>query len=223
MHQRKSKNILVYLFLLVLVSSIGNISINSLKLNKIQKINIIGLDQKDNQTLFKKLINLNLENNFLINKNKIIKVINSNPLIERYEVFIEYPSVINIKIEKTDFLAKINRNGKIFLIGSNGKLIANKNNYYNLPYIFGKPNIEDFLKFKQIIDQSKFSYNQIENLYFFPSKRWDIKLKKNILLKLPNNLTNKNLDNLFKFLENYNINKFTVVDSRIQNQIILNE
>ena len=33
---------------------------------------------------------------------------------------------------------------------------------------------------------------KLKNLYFFPSKRWDIKLKNNILLKLPKNLTKEN-------------------------------
>ena len=92
-------------------------------------------------------------------------------------------------IKKTNFIAKINYNNEIFIIGSNGKLIPNNSQASDLPYIFGKPEIQEFLKFKQIVDQSKFSFEEIESLYFFPSKRWDIKLKNNILLKLPNNST----------------------------------
>ena len=65
--------------------------------------------------------------------------------------------LLNIKIKKTNFLAKINHNGKIFLIGSNGKLIPKKFQISDLPFIFGKPKIKEFLKFKKIIDQSKFS------------------------------------------------------------------
>ena len=223
MHQRKSKKILSYFFLLIIVSSISNNSINILNLSKIQNIKISGLDPKDNQILLNKVKNLNLENIFAINKNEIVKLLNSNSLVERYEVFKKYPSTININIQKTSFLARINKNGKIFLIGSNGKLILANKTFNELPYIFGKPNIDEFLKFKKIIDKSKFSYNKIENFYFFPSKRWDLKLKDNILIKLPNNFSYETLDHLYKFLKINNIKSFTVLDARINNQIIINE
>ena len=166
MHQRKSKKILVYFFLLIIVSSISNNSINNLKLNKIQKINVSGLNENDNEKLLNEIKNLNLENIFFINESEIVKLINSKPIIERYEVFKKYPSTINIKIEKTYFYAKINNKGKTFLIGSNGKLILNKKDYKEIPYIFGKPNINEFLKFKKIVDKSKFSYTEIKDLYF---------------------------------------------------------
>ena len=74
-----------------------------------------------------------------------------------------------------------------------------------------------------IIDKSKFSYSQIEKLFFFPSGRWDLKFKDNILIKFPENLKNETLDSIYKFLENYNLNNISIIDARINNQIILNE
>ena len=68
MHQRKSKKILIYLFLLIIVSSISNNSINNLNLSKIHNIKISGLDPKDNQILLDKIKNLNVENIFAIKK-----------------------------------------------------------------------------------------------------------------------------------------------------------
>ncbi len=223
MHQRKSKKVLVYFFLLIIVSSISNNSINNLKLNKTQNINVSGLNEKENQKILNEIRNLNLKNIFFINKKEIINLMNTNSLIERYEVFKEYPSTINIKIEKTKFYAQINYKGKNFLIGSNGKLTLIKSDYSELPYIFGKPNINEFLTFKKIIDESKFSYKQIKNLYYFRSNRWDLKLKDDILLRLPKNFTYETLDYLYEFLENYKGESFNTVDARIENQIILNE
>ena len=223
MHQRKSKKILVYFFLLIAVSSISNNSFNNFKLSQIQNIKISGLDQQDNQILLTNVKNLIKENIFFINKNEIIKLINSNSLVEKYEVFKKYPSTININIQKTNFFATINKNGRSFLIGTNGKLTPAENLNYDLPFIFGKLNIKEFLKFNQIIGKSKFNYKQIDNLYFFPSNRWDIKLKENILLKLPRNFTLENLDHLYEFLEHNNEKNFAVVDYRIKDQIILNE
>ena len=223
MHQRKSKKLLVYFFLLIILSSISNYSINFQKIYKIQNINVSGLSEKDNQKLLNEIKNLSLENIFFIDKSEIKKFINENSLIEKYEVLKKYPSSINIKIEKTNFYAKINYKGTTYLIGSNGKLTLSKSGYNELPYIFGKPDINEFLKIKKIIDESKFSYKQIKDLYFFSSNRWDIKLKNGILIKLPNNFTLQNLNYLFEFLKNYNGENFNIVDARIKNQIILNE
>ena len=223
MHQTKSKKILVYFLLLIAVSSTTNNSLNDLKSYQIQNIEISGLDQKNKKILFNKIKHLNQENIMFINKKEIKTLIDSIPLVEKFEVFKKYPSTISINIQKTNFFAKINNNGKFYLIGSNGKLISLKEINFDLPFIFGKPNIEEVIKFKQIIDKSKFSYNQIDNLFYFPSNRWDIKLKENILLKLPINSTHEKLDRLYYFLENNSDKNFAVVDYRVENQIILNE
>ena len=223
MHQRKSKKILIYLFILILFSTISNISINNFKFGEIQKINISGLEKKNNKILLNKVKDLNLGNIFFVNKNEIEELINSNSLVERFVIFKKYPSTININIERTIFLAKINENGKNFLVGSNGKLTFIDSGYNELPYIFGKAKIRDFFKLKKTIDKSKFSYSQIQNMYFYPSKRWDLKLKDNILLKLPNNLTQEILDHLYEFLEYYTGEDLTIVDARLKNKIILNE
>jgi len=223
MHQRKSKKIFIYFFLIILISSINNLSLYNLKFININDIKISGLSKKENNILFQEIKKMNLENIFFINRNEISHLIASNSLIERYEVKKKYPSTIYVKIHKTNFYAKININDEIFLIGSNGKLSPNEFQNIDLPFIFGKPDIKEFLNFKNIIDQSKFSYDQIENLYFFPSKRWDLKLKSNILLKLSKNLTIEYLNDLYEFLEQDDVKKFTVVDARLKNQIILNE
>ena len=223
MQQRKSKIILIYFLLLIIVSSISNYSINKLKLTKIKNIQISGLEQKDNEIIINKLKYLNSKNIFYISRDKVVKLLDSNSLIESYQVTKIYPSTIIINIKKTKFLAKINYGGKTFLIGSNGKLIPGEKVNNEIPYVFGKPRIEDFLKLKKILDKSKFSYNDIEKLYFYPSKRWDLKLKKNILLKLPNDYTKEILDNLYEFLKKNKVKNLTVIDSRIKNQIILNE
>ena len=223
MHQRKSKKLLIYFFLLIIISSTNNISLKNLEFQKVRNIEVSGLDEIENKLIIDEIKSLNLTNIFFINKAEINNLISSNPLIENYQIFKSYPSAIKIKIKKTNFIARINHNKETFVIGSNGKLIPNNFQASDLPYIFGKPEIQEFLKFKKIVDQSRFSFDEIDSLYFYPSKRWDIKLKNNILLKLSNNPTVASLDNAYKFLNDKNIGKFTTIDIRIDNQIILNE
>ena len=187
------------------------------------KILKIGLNDEENLNLLNDIEDLNLKSIFLINKNEISKIINSNNLVEKYEITKKYPHSLDIKITKTNFLAKINSNGQIYLVGSNGKLSDVKFSNKELPYIFGKPEINEFLKFIDIIYQSKFSLNEIENFYFFPSKRWDLELKNKTILKLSKDLTQFSLNEVFEILNDKNFHNIKVVDARIKNQIILNE
>ena len=223
MHQRKSKNILIYFFLLFLFGSITNIGLYNSKFLNLSKIEISGLDENESRQLKNKIENLKIKNIFFLNENKIKNIIELNTLIENYQVLKIYPSNLYIKINKTKLLAKINNSGKIMLLGSNGKLSETISTNQQLPFIFGKPKVEEFLNFKKIIDQSKFSYDEIENFYFFPSKRWDIELKNKIILKLPNEDIKNTLDYLFEFLDNKNNYNHRIIDARINNQIILND
>ena len=122
MRQQKGKKILIYLFFFLLVGSINNTVLTKIKFEKIKNIKILGLNEKENKNLLENILNLNLKNIFLLDGNEISKIISANSLVQNYEIFKNYPHTIDIKIEKTDFLAKINNNSKIFLLGSNGKL-----------------------------------------------------------------------------------------------------
>ncbi len=223
MHQKKSKKIFIYFFLLILVGSINNIYIKESKLNHIKNININGLNEKDNLALLNDIKKNNLGNIFLLNGNEISNIIDKNSLVENFKIFKKYPSSINIKIKKTVFLAKINKNKKIFLIGSNGKLTKNNSLNNNLPFIFGNPEINDFLKFKKIIDQSEIDYNEIKYIYFFQSKRWDIEFKNSLIIKLPQDFNKETLNNSIIFADNIDLKKNKKIDLRVKNQIITNE
>ncbi len=223
MHQRKSKKIILYFFLLISVGTLNNFEINNFQFYKIQKIKVTGLEHSENQSLTKDLINLNLQNIFNVNKTKIINIFEKNSLIEKYQAKKKYPFTINIEVLKTNFLAKMYINEKVYLIGSNGKLINNNSNKKKLPFIFGSPNINEFLEFKKIIDQSLIPFESINELFFFPSKRWDIELKNNIRIKLPKDDIETTLNNVFEIINDNNFYNIKIIDARVKNQIILND
>ena len=223
MHQRKSKKILIYFFLLFLVCSINNININNLKFQSVKNINVTGLENEDNSIISKKIKNLKLDNIYLINKKDLNTLIESNNLVEKYFIFKKYPSSLNINIDKTSFLARISKNGKIYDLGSNGKLIENKYSNNQLPFVFGNPEIIEFFNIKKIIDESQISFEEIESLYFFLSKRWDLKLRNNIIIRLPNDNIKESLKLASEFLHNNEFKDIKIIDARIKNQIILND
>ena len=223
MHLRKSKKSIFYFFLLIMFGSINNINLRNIEINKIKTINVDGFENEDNIIITEKISNLKLDNIFFLEGEKIKKILETNPLVEKYNVFKNYPSSIKIFIVKTKFLAKINIDGNTFIVGSNGKLSENYQGNDELPFIFGKPNVDEFLKFKKIFDKSKFEYSQVKNLYFFPSKRWDIEFKNNKILKLPEKSVDISLDYLFEFFNDKKFSNIKIIDARIKNQIILNE
>ena len=91
MHQRKSKKILIYFFLLILVGSINNNSINNFKLEKVKKINIFGLEENDQKIILDNLNNLDLKSIFFINKKNFQNILENYSLVEEYNVIKKYP------------------------------------------------------------------------------------------------------------------------------------
>jgi len=221
MHQRTSKKIIIYILLFILIGTVNNIELNNKDFLKITKVNIFGFNDIEVLNIKNDLNNLNFKNIVSLNKNEISNVIDSYNIVENYNIFKNYPSTLNIEIKKTIFLAKINYEGKTFLVGSNGRLINEKYTNNDLPYIFGSPRAEEFLKFKKKIDQSKFSYELISNFYFYPSKRWDIELKNGIRIKLSNLNIINSLNQSFDFLKDENFKDIKLIDARVRNQIII--
>ncbi len=223
MQKRKSKKIFIYFFFLIIFGSITNINLNNIELYKIKDVEVSGMNEFDNKAVLENILKLNLGNIFFLNKFEIVKVLNSNNSIEEYQIFKKYPSELEIKIEKTKFLAKINIDGKLFFVGSNGKLSKKNITNLDLPYIFGKLQIKEFLKFKYVLDMSSINYNEIKNLYFYQSKRWDLEFKNNIIFKLPENVSVESINNILVFLNDNNLDNIKVIDLRVHNQIITND
>ena len=221
MLQRKSKKILIYFIIFLALGSINNVKLQDIKFNQIKKIKISGLDNINNQYILNKIKKLNLDSIFFVNINEIKNVFEENSIIENYKIFRIYPSTLDIKIKQTNFFAQIHNQGKVYSIGSNGKLSENKILNDKLPFIFGNPDLEEVLNLKKIIDESKISYNEIKNIFFFPSKRWDLELKSDIIIKLSQNIS-ESLELAAEFLHSNEFKDIKIIDARIKNQIILN-
>ena len=222
MLQQINKKIIFYISLVIILGTFNNKNLKNFDLPKINMVNIEGIEFNDNEYL--KIMNLIKLNNLLsIQKSQIKEILNSNNLIEKYEVFKKYPSSIEIKIVKTNFLASTNINGKNYLVGSNGKFINTKDNSQNLPFIFGNFETEKFLEFKNIILQTEFNYNKIRNFYYFPSGRWDIEMISGVLIKLPITGIKESLNLSIDLLDDIEFSNIKILDIRQKNQIVVND
>ena len=224
MHQRTNRKIIIYLFLFAILASVNNFKYINLQLFKIDLINISGLNDVENSNLYEKITNYKKKNIFFIDNLEISKNINSNNLVEKFWVFKEYPSTININLIKTNFLGITKINNIDYLIGSNGKLIKKRNDQViDLPFIFGSVDANDFLILKEILDKSNFDASKIENFYYFKSNRWDIKTKKGLVIRLPSEVNVNLLNTVNQIIEDENFKNIKTLDFRQTNQIITYE
>ena len=223
MPHQKNKKILIYFFLFIILGTINNKNLNKIVIPKINKITVEGLDENNNLKIKKNLNFLASKNLFFLDDLQIKEIIRSNHLVDKYYVFKKYPSSLNIKVKKTNFLAKVKKKNSIYLLGSNGKLMISKNTKENIPFIFGNFDNKNFFHLKKIIDEVGFDYSKIKNLYFFKSGRWDIELNTGLLIKLPNKQIKKSLKLANEILSKDDENEINKIDLRQQNQIIINE
>ena len=224
MHQRISRKIIIYLFLFTILASANNLKYINLQIFKIDQINISGLDNIDNTNLYESIKNFKNKNIFLVDNFQISKNINSNNFVEEFKVFKEYPSTININIIKTNFLGITKINNIDYLIGSNGKFIKKTDKQIiKLPFIFGTINVDEFLILNEFLNKSNFELSKIESFYYYQSKRWDIKTKKGLIIRLPSELNVNLLNEVLQILEDEKFKDIKTLDFRQKNQIITYE
>ena len=222
MHQLISKKIVTYLFLFLLLATINNSSIIDFRLPKIDKIEISGLSGNESVEIKKKIENLKFNNIFFINRFEVKKSLFSVNTVEQLSIFKNYPSTLKVDIKKTKFLALTKKDGIDYLIGENGKLIKKIKVTSELPFIFGDLDVQEFFKLKKNIDKSNFDFDQISNLYFYKSKRWDIETSKGYLIKLPKKNINEVLSLFVRLSREEKLQDNRIIDFRQKDQIILN-
>ena len=127
MPQQKSRKILIYIFLFLIIGTLNNKNFNNNgRFIEVNEIIVFGLDEENNREIIDKLKLLQLGNLFFLDKNKIEEKIMFNSLVEKYSVFKEYPSSLKIKIDKTEFFAQVIKNDIYFLLRIKWKFNKNK-------------------------------------------------------------------------------------------------
>ena len=228
MHQQIDKKdkyiLLVILFLFLTTISNLKFSKNLNNLSNIKDLKVMGLSDHLNQKIKEKFGFLLNQNIFFVSEDFIKENLDEYKYLESYDAFKIFPSKLIINLKQTNFLANTIKNNKKYIVGSNGKLIDDKtlNLNLDLPNIFGNFSKKDFISFFNIITESKLDYNEIKDIFFFKSGRWDIKTKFGIIVKLPKNEIKIALDKAQNIIINPEIN-YKVIDLRIANQVILSD
>ena len=228
MHRSTDRKLRLFFYLILFLLLSTQISKNNNITNNIKKklnnLEVIGLSEENNFKVYESLKFLLTENIFFINEKELQNILTKNNLIDYFYVKKIYPNLFKVKIQQTDLIAITNKNNKKFYIGSNGKLISiNKIKFHNnnLPFVYTKSNYIDFIKLKSVIDKSELKFEEIESFYYFPSNRWDIKIKDSFLIKLPEKNVKKSLNFAELIIKSKKFEDKKVIDLRISKNIIL--
>ena len=215
------KRIVIAIALLILFSTITaqlKIEITKFNLKKIQIKNNSILNEKDIKEL---LIPLYEKNLIFLSYSEIEKALMQNSFIESFNIKKKYPQSLKIEIfEKQPVAILFNKKEKFYLSDKSEliKFIEDPK-FKDLPYVIGEPK-----KFKILFETLKklnFPINSVKKYVLYESNRWDIEIKNNQIIKLPEVNYNDSLKNYLSLANKNEFKKYKVFDFRINNQLIL--
>ena len=131
MHIQKSKKILFYFFLFLIIGTLNNKSLNNLQFPRINEIKVSGLSEEENFKILQDLRMYKVYNLFFLKKFQINEFFKKYNYLESFFVQKKYPSSLDVKLVRAKPLAYITKNNQMFYIGSNGNLIEIKNQKKN--------------------------------------------------------------------------------------------
>ena len=218
MHQLidKKKKILIYLLFLFILSSTFN---QELKKFFIKNFLVNKLDY-NNLKLNIQLNEIIGQNILTLNKNEIISFIDNYPILHSFQINKIYPNSLKIDFIETDVIAKFYKDGELFYLGENEKFFLINNKNIDVPIIKGFFEINNANNFLKLLKKSELDLKSIDSLISYPSTRWDIVFKNNLIIKLPINSDLKLIETAKLVLLNSEIEK-KVIDLRIKNKMIL--
>ena len=215
------KRIVIAIALLILFSTITaqlKIEITKFNLKNIQIKNNSILNEKDIKEL---LIPLYEKNLIFLSYSEIEKALMQNSFIESFNIRKKYPQSLHIEIfEKQPVAILFNKKEKFYLSDKSEliKFIEDPK-FKDLPYVIGEPK-----KFKILFETLKklnFPINSVKKYVLYESNRWDIEIKNNQIIKLPEVNYNDSLKNYLSLANKNEFKKYKVFDFRINNQLIL--
>ena len=215
----KKKYIFFYLIIFLIFSSTHNLNLKYNNFFIVKKIEVVGLDERDNLLLEKKLKDLIGSNIFTINKESF-KFIKSENLINRYNIKKIYPNHIKVYLESAVAISIVKHFNELVILGNNGKIIDLKKLPSNVPEVNGTNDIKKVFQTIKIIEKSNYNVKNIKKIIFFPSERIDIVLQNKKKIRFPINLTIDNLNLSLKLIEDEVFHASKIIDLRIPNKVI---
>ena len=219
MHQLidKKKKIYFYIFFLILLSTPLNLKYNSFikEIFKIKNIKVV-----PNELVFEEVYNLLNQNIFKLNDSNLKNFLNKYTHLKSIEIKKIYPDTLEVLITKSSPIAIIDNQIIFTYLGDNGKVFKDNIEYNSIPILKGELDIADAIVVLNLLDKSLYKLEDIKEIIFFPTKRINIILNDNKILKFPIYIDLKYINKTYDFLQSIKTEK-KVIDFRILGKIIL--
>ena len=190
------------------------------------KIKIIAIEDNlliEKDKLYKKLNKIYGKNILLIKREDIEESLKNIDFLEKIEVKKKYPDTITIKIFETRPVGIIFKDKKKYLLDSSSNLIKedNEENFSELPAIIGNDAEINFVNFFSKLKNNNFPTKNIKNYYYFKIGRWDVHLLNGQIIKFPTNKTTKVIKQSIDLLKREDFKNYDVIDLRIHGKIVV--
>ncbi len=217
----KKKIIIAFVLLIILSTYSPYKNLNIASLFKIDKIIVENNYLLEETEVRNQLSFLYKSNIFFLDHLKTKNEISKESLIESLEIKKIYPRTLRVKIFEKEPIAVIqNKKEKKFFTkkGYVAKYFESEK-IQNLPIVFGDE--KNFKIFYINLKKTNFPIKIINSFYLFDSNRWDLIIKDNRTIKLPNKNYTESLKNFLDIKDYNNLEKYKIFDYRINNQLIL--
>ena len=191
----------------------------------LEKIEVLGLKNINKTEILLPLNKFKNYSIFLIPVKKISNEIKKNKWINKVDVRNNYKNTLTVNIkEEIPMGIFVNNNQKILF--SNNlvilEILDNNHDFKNLIIFYGENSINNSKNLILKIDQD--IMRMIKTATFIENRRWNIKLKNMIVLKLPEINIKKAIENykkIYSNLSNKDLKDIEIIDLRIPNQAII--
>ena len=191
----------------------------------LKKIEVSGIKNINKDEIFIFFNNYKNHSIFLIPLKEISDEIRKNKWVKEINIRNDYKNTLKINIEEEIPIGIYENNNQKILFSKNLvilEILGKNHDYKNLISFYGENSIINSKHLISKIDQD--IKQMIQSLIFVENRRWNIRLKNKITLKLPEkNLEEaiKNYKKIYSNLSNKDLKDIEIIDLRIPNQAII--
>ena len=215
----KSFKLSTYCLIILFLTSINNYNLYNKKIFYIDKVKVNGLSDKKNILINNEIKDILDKNIFFIKKNNFNKFFDRND-IKDLSIKKIYPNKLIINFIPAKPICIILLEDRKIILGDNGKKLNNETIEKKIPKVSGSKNFNYIFEVINLLKLSKLDYNTIDEIVFFKSGRFDIKLENEILIKFPIKYTEDIINYSSHLLIDKKFVNSKIIDLRLENKII---
>ncbi len=222
-------NLLFFLLLVLSLAIVIMVNFNPHFLNdffKINNIKIIGTEKTDPEKL-KKILSANVNNLINFDQNHAKFLLEEVGWIKRANIKKIYPNTLQIDVIESDPFAILFKYKDIYLIDIDGQVISPNPDIRKYSSLLNVRGEKAETQLSEIIKKININFPELRNnlneLEFIETRRWNLLLSNNLIVKLPDTRVKESLKNLKKLFDDNQIldSNIIEVDLRIEGRAII--